>query len=180
MTRTLVVMLSAVLAACDVGSVLVNHGGPDGGSNTDSGGGKMDAGGNGCVALAPNGDDGHHNAGMACIASGCHLAAAPGAGATPWAYAGTLYKSDGVTPVVGATIIISNGAGTPMTATTGANGNFHFAAPPTIPPSANTKTSVSGCPDVKAMNGAITPGNGNCNNCHRPGGTTTTIKLNVP
>jgi hypothetical protein len=170
MTRTLVVLLSA-LAACDVGTVLTSphNNGPDA---------HQMGGGDGPVSnvcnLTPNGDDGHHNAGQACVVAGCHLAASPGAGATPWMYAGTLYKTDKVTPVVGAEIVIKVGA-TTVTATTGANGNFHIATQPPPAVLLNQSPNVQatgGAPCTSSMTGQLTaPGGGNCNNCHTAGGT---------
>ena len=38
-------------------------------------------------------------------------------------------------------------------------------------------TKASGCPDTTPMSGALVDNGGNCNNCHRTGGTTTPMHL---
>jgi hypothetical protein len=186
MTRSLAVVLSALaLGACDVGSVLVNHGGPDGGGG-DSSGVKNDAGGNGCINLVPaaNTPDGHHNAGMNCISVGCHLNGNTGTNATAWGFAGTLYDAGGV-GVAGATIVITPaGGGTPTTVVTSAAGGAgpgagNFYVPAGVVPIAGATVAASGCPNVNHMVTALAAGNGGggCNNCHRPGGQTTPMHL---
>jgi hypothetical protein len=64
--------------------------------------------------------------------------------------------------------------------TTANNGNFWFV-PALVPSPTNSmigQTSASGCPNTLSMSGAIVLGGGNCNNCHRQsGGTTSPIYL---
>lgn len=156
-----------LLAACDVGSVLVNQGSPDGG------------GSNGCVNAATPGASHLHvaggtpNLGQACIAIGCHLEGNLGTGASAFGFAGTLYTEAAAQTVVkGATIQVKAGA-TPLTAVSDADGNFVYRGAVTFP----ATTLATQCPSLKPMIGGLSTGGGNCNNCHRPAGTTSPIFL---
>lgn len=158
----------ACAAACDVGSVLDQNG-------TDGGNGS----GSACVAAATPGGPHVHaaggtsNAGQTCIAGGCHLEGNLGTGATAFAFVGTLYTSPAATTVVtGATIQVKTAAET-LTAVTDADGNFIFRGAVTFP----ATTLVTRCPSSIPMIAPLQSGGGNCNNCHRPGGTTTPIYL---
>lgn len=180
MTRTLAVVLSAfALGACDVGTVLNQQGSsvPDagGGTKTDgSSGAKMDgSGGNGCIQLNPNSaPDGHHNAGQNCLNAGCHSAAAPGSGATPWAFGGTLVDAAG-NGIGGATIIVTPaGGGTPIKVITAVSGgagpgagNFYFGGTVNM---VGATVSASGCPNVANMNATLNAAGGQCQSsgCH--------------
>jgi hypothetical protein len=178
MTR-IVVILSLVLAACDVGSVVSNNqGGPDGSvtGGTDAPGGGSGSGSN-CEAINATPPDGHHNAGQTCLAAGCHLIGNAGAGAPEFSAAGTIYKDTaGTTPYPGATVIITVGGTTHKmyAASTGAPGNFYIAKALATPPSAAMPgtTKASACPNTSAMSENLVDNGGNCNNCHRTGGTT--------
>jgi hypothetical protein len=177
---------TASFTACDVGSVVQNSTGTDGGTKMDSAGSGSGSGSGAlceadATATAP---DGHHNPGQSCIAAGCHLTGQTGTNAPPFTYAGTLYTtSAGTTPLGGATIFIKMGA-TEKKVITASNGNFFMSAAPAgidIPTNANTATTkASDCaanPTAVPMSGALVQGGGNCNNCHRNGGTTSPIHL---
>ena len=157
------------MAACDVGSVLDQNAGDGGGSGS----------GSACVEAATPGAmhvhtaGGTSNAGQACIAPGCHLEGNLGVGATAFAFAGTLYTSSAATTVVtGATVQVKTAAGT-LSAVTDADGNFVFRGSVTFP----ATTLATRCPSLTPMIGPLTTGGGNCNNCHRPGGTTAPLFL---
>ena len=135
-----------------------------------------------CEDLNTNGaPDGHHNPGQNCIAAGCHSETNPGAGAPPFSYAGTLYTdATGATSKAGATVFF-NLSGIEKKVLTASNGNF-FITPGVggleAPTNASTATTrASGCPNNAVMVGALAQGGGNCNNCHKIGGTTSPIHL---
>ena len=136
-----------------------------------------------CEALSATPPDGHHNQGQTCVAAGCHLTGQTGAGAPAYTYGGTLYSDvAGTTPMVGAAIFIKLG-GTEKKVITATNGNFWMTTAPAglVAPAAGAtaSTRASGCPTVNVgMVAALaTPTDGNCNNCHRNGGTTSPIHL---
>lgn len=123
--------------------------------------------------------DGHHNAGQTCLTAGCHLIGNTGAGAPEFSYAGTLYRDLQATNAFpGATIEIATG-GTTHKVITATNGNFFIPKALATPPSAAMPASAlaSGCPSTMTMTGQLVDNGGNCNNCHRTGGTTTPIYL---
>lgn len=155
------------ICSCDVGSVLVEQNGGDGGN------------GSACVAAATPGPTHVHtaggtsNAGQACIAPGCHLEGNLGTGATAFAFAGTLYTSSAATTIVaGATVRVVTAMAMPS-AVTDLDGNFVFRGAVTFP----ATTLATQCPSLTPMIGPLQTGGGNCNNCHRPGGTTAPIFL---
>ncbi|HTL34668.1 MAG TPA: hypothetical protein VL326_16180 [Kofleriaceae bacterium] len=183
---------TATFTACDVGSVIQNSTGTDGGNRMDTGGSGSGSGSSAlceqnATATAP---DGHHNAGMSCIAANCHLTGQTGAGAPAYTYAGTLYTTAaGTTPMMGSTIFIKMG-GTEKKVITAGNstpagaGNFWMTgAPAGIEPPTNAMTGNTKASDCSVaamavpMSGALVQGGGNCNNCHRNGGTTSPIHL---
>ncbi|HSD88263.1 MAG TPA: hypothetical protein VLB44_12135 [Kofleriaceae bacterium] len=173
----IVVILSIVLAGCDVGSI--NNAGATDANGSGSGSG---SGSGGCETISASPPDGHHNEGQSCIAAACHLATALGTNAPAFAYAGTMYTtSAGTTPMVGATVFIKF-KGVEKKVITASNGNF-FMSPgvagldsPSVADNANTR--VSGCPTVSTpMSGPLQQGGGNCNNCHKIGGTTSPIYI---
>jgi hypothetical protein len=170
----LAVLASLLLAACDVGTI------PAEGS--DGGGGGDDGGGSSCEQLSASPPVGHHNDGMGCrSAAGCHNSTLGlGASAPAYSLGGTLYKDmAGTMPYAGATVIVTIG-GMTKKAVTADNGNFWFVEALVATPT-NSMTgmaSASGCPNTLAMSGALVNGGGDCNNCHRAtGGTTTPIYL---
>lgn len=185
-----VVLMSAAatvtFTACDVGSVVQNSTGTDGGNNggTDGSGSGSGSGSAQCEEISATPPDGHHNPGQSCIAAGCHLTGQVGAGAPPFTYAGTLYTTAaGTTALAGATIFVKLGA-TEKKVITANNGNFWMSGPPAgLDPPTNAATALtkaSGCaaaPMAVPMVGALVQGGGNCNNCHRNGGTTSPIHL---
>lgn len=179
MTR-IAVILAFAIAACDVGSVVSNNqGGPDGSTNSGTDGSGGSNNGSNCDQVAANAPDGHHNAGQACLQSGCHLIGNTGANAPEYSYAGTLWRdAGGASPYPGATIEIVVG-GTTHKIVTATNGNFML--PPALAPAptngAPGTTKASACPSTTPMNGQLVDNGGNCNNCHRTGGTTTPINL---
>src|SRR4051794_11121582 len=96
MTRTALLLSSLWVAACTVGEL------PEASNNqgTDAGG-EM---GNGCQNRNATPDPPHDhggvagatNAGMSCVASGCHLEGATGTDAPAFEFAGTVYKTGAV------------------------------------------------------------------------------------
>jgi hypothetical protein len=181
MTR-IVVILAFLLAACDVGSVATNNqGGPDGSTGgTDSSGSNGSNGSNCDPVQSANLSDGHHNAGQSCLQAGCHLIGNAGAGAPEYSYGGTLYRdATGASAFPGATIeVVVGGMTYKMVAQQ--NGNFYLPKALGNPPTAATtgQTLASGCPSANhPMSGALVDNGGNCNNCHRTGGTTSPIYL---
>jgi hypothetical protein len=182
MTRT-VVILSLLLAACDVGSI------EQGSTGTDGGGSGSGSGSNCETINAANAPDGHHTdqtaitqatAMQGCMSNaGCHNEAKGlGTGAPAYTYAGTLFKDTaGTQPLAGATIFVKLGA-TEKKVVTANNGNFWFVGgvagieAPTNAMTAQTRASACPPPDA-AMVGALVQGGGDCNSCHKtPGGTT--------
>jgi hypothetical protein len=179
MTR-IAVILAVALAACDVGSVVSsnNQGGPDG-SVINTGGDSGGSAGSNCDPVSANAADGHHNAGQTCQQVGCHLVGNTGAGAPEYSISGTLWRdSGGASPYPGATIEITVG-GTTHKIITASNGNFFL--PPALAPAptaaAPGTTKASACPSTLPMTEQLVDNGGNCNNCHRTGGTTTPIYL---
>lgn len=172
----LAVLASLLLAACDVGEIPAEGG--DGGNGGGDGGGS----GSSCEQIVASPPPGHHNPGMGCLsAAGCHNATLGlGGGAPEYSVGGTLYKdSAGSMAYPGATIFVTVG-GTTKKAVTADNGNFWFV--PALLPSPTSSmlgmTSASGCPNTLAMSGGLVNGGGDCNNCHRAsGGTTSPIYL---
>ncbi|HUS28175.1 MAG TPA: hypothetical protein VMZ53_06690 [Kofleriaceae bacterium] len=178
---------TAIFTACDVGSVVQNSTGTDGGTKMDgtgSGSGSGSGSAANCEEISATPPDGHHNPGQNCIAAGCHLTGQLGTNAPPFTYAGTLYTTAaGTAPVAGATIFVKMGA-TEKKVLSANNGNFWMGPAPAginAPTNAMTATTkASGCalaPNHVPMVGALVQGGGNCNNCHRNGGTTTPIHL---
>lgn len=132
-----------------------------------------------CYDLSSNIPAAHHDAGTTCITAGCHLAGNTGAGAPAFSYAGTLYHdAQGTTPYAGATVEIIIG-GFKHTVVTSTDGNFYITSALANPPTnAMTATAlVSVCPSLMSMQGALVDNGGNCNNCHRTGGTTPPLYL---
>lgn len=171
--RRIAVISSFILAACDVGTLP--------GTGTDGGGGGSDTGsGSNCEPIAatpPTAPATHTGDGrdtQACLASGCHNAVTPGAGAPPYSYAGTVYKDpQGAERYPGATILVEIG-GTTHKVVAADNGMFWMV--PALVPGPTTamtaKTSGSACPNTIAMGGLLTnAAAGDCNsgNCHAPG-----------
>jgi len=183
MTRMFVIVSLLFASACDVGTVLANQGGGgDGGGSGGSGSGSN------CGNLVSPAPDAHthiaggtSNAGMACIAAGCHLDGMMGTGAPSYSYAGTVYTdAAGTTPAAGSTIFIT-AAGTTRKVVADAAGNFFLEtallAAPTNQATANT--SATQCPTITPMVGALVQGGGNCSTtgtCH--GGSQGKIHLN--
>ncbi|HEY6034221.1 MAG TPA: hypothetical protein VIV58_08180 [Kofleriaceae bacterium] len=183
MTRMFVIVSLLFASACDVGTVLANQGGGGdaGGSGSGSGGGSNC--GN-LVSPAPQAHThiagGTSNAGVACIAAGCHLDGQMGAGAPSYSYAGTVYTdAGGATPAAGSTMFFT-AAGTTRKIVADAAGNFFvetaLLAAPTNQATANT--SATQCPTISPMVGSLVQGGGNCSatgSCH--GGTQGKIHL---
>jgi hypothetical protein len=97
MTRTALLLFSLFAAACSVGEV--------GGSSLSP-----------CVdrLVPPSGKHTHlvgggTNAGLSCVAAGCHLAGQLGANAPAYQFAGTVYKPGGTTPSAGVVVRVTSG-----------------------------------------------------------------------
>ena len=90
--------------------------------------------------------------------------------ATPFAFAGTLYAADGVTPAGGATIYLQDSVGNMASAVSHpSNGNFYLTDGFVMFPA---KAFVTLCPDVIEMLGPVDAETGaNCNTsgCHTSG-----------
>jgi hypothetical protein len=120
------------------------------------------------------------NAGQNCIQSGCHLNSALGAGAPGFQFAGTVFKMNTTTPDAGVVVkLISNGMVVAQRYTD-QGGNFYIPAA-TLMGAFTANTSVSACPKVTKMTGALVggggdPGANSCNSCH----TTATGAMAVP
>lgn len=158
------VLVTMLCSACDVGSVLTASG---------------DASGICENLVTPPGD--HHNAGMGCMTSaGCHSTVGTGAAAPAYSYAGTVYRdAAGTQPYPGATILVTLG-GTTKKLIAGNLGNFQITpaelAAPTAAATAQTTATV--CPAASVMQTKLqAAGDGDCNNCHRPGGMTDRIHI---
>lgn len=180
------VLLSGLLfAGCtvgDVGTMSNNNTGTDAGTSDSA----PASNANGCVAKAAAGDPHTHqaggtsNKGLSCVAAGCHLNGMVGTGADgtvapAYQFAGTVYKSDGVTPYAGANIpIYPNGGGAPVILTADTEGNFYIAAGG-VPMAFPAMTAATVCPNITKMNTQLmntTAAVGaDCNFCHKVGGT---------
>ena len=78
--------------------------------------------------------------------------------------AGTLYADDmGMTPVRGATIVVTDSTGAEVQMVTTLNGNFYTDRAVTLP----LTVAGSRCPDHSAMLSSAS--GGECNSCHGPG-----------
>jgi hypothetical protein len=159
------VFASTVWVACDVGTVL---------ANTATDGGGSDTGPDCPPAATPAAAHMHivggtSNAGMACIAVGCHL---DGSGGAPiFNYAGTIYNAAGTGPAGGINVLITLGGATKKWLTD-ADGNFYVEDPLQAAPTATMQATTKVCQTPTAMSGTLSAGNGNCSaaqTCH--GGT---------
>ncbi|MEO8842034.1 MAG: hypothetical protein ABI591_08370 [Kofleriaceae bacterium] len=174
MTRFVVfaalVLGSTLWVACDVGTVLANSSTDGGGSGSGSGSGSDCPAASATPAAAhTHAVGGTSNAGMACIAAGCHL---DGTGGAPiFNYAGTIYNAAGTGPAPGINVLITLG-GTTKKWMTDADGNFYVPDPLQAAPTATMQATTKVCQTPTAMVGALGAGNGNCSSaqsCH--GGT---------
>ena len=110
------------------------------------------------------------NAGQNCVQSKCHLNSDLGAGAPGFQFAGTVFKMNTTTPDAGVVVkLISNGMVVAQRYTD-QGGNFYIPAG-TLMGAFTANTSVSACPKVTKMVGALVGGSGNpgannCNFCH--------------
>jgi hypothetical protein len=132
-----------------------------------------------CDAVSTATGDGHHNAGQTCLQVGCHLTGNTGAGAPEYSIAGTLYQdAGGGSAFAGATIELTIGSQVHKVITA-SNGNFFLPPALAAAPTAAMPGSAlaSACPDTVMMVGQLVDNGGNCNNCHRTGGTTTPMHV---
>ena len=106
----------------------------------------------------------------------CLMCHHQGGGATPFAFAGTLYDAAGTTPVGGATMYLQDAVGNVAKAVSHpTNGNFYVIDGFVMYPA---KAFVSLCPDVKEMLAPVDSATGaNCNTsgCHTSG-----FRVHVP
>jgi hypothetical protein len=110
-----------------------------------------------CEPIAATVPAGHHNAGQACMV--CHDGNTNGA--PEFTLAGTLYTSGaGTTALPGATIIVTDGAGSEIKMIAGDNGNFFTTQTAVFP----IRATASGCPNETSMQNAQQVGD--CNSCH--------------
>jgi hypothetical protein len=106
----------------------------------------------------------HHNAGQSCITAACHDGGGLG-GAPRWTIAGTLYTTnDGLLPVTGATVVVTDSAGVKTSVVTATDGSFWTAQGLTFPIS----LKATRCPDTRQMAALVPDGSGSCNaaGCH--------------
>ena len=182
MTRIAVVvalvLASTVWVACDVGTVLANSTG-DGGSGSGSATLDCPPAQSPAPAAHMHIVGGTSNAGMACIAAGCHLQGSTGTNsqtglpAPVYNYAGTVYNTGGATPAAGINVLVTLG-GTTKKWLTDADGNFYVTDPLQAAPTAQMQASTKACQTPTAMSGVLGAGQGNCSaagTCHGTGGT---------
>lgn len=157
---------TGLLAACDVGAVSPagpGGDGPDGGVGGASGQDPSGGVGDGapvdiaCDDPVATGESGNHNAGRPCL--DCH-----GNGDGPrFELAGTVYSTlAGGSPVVGATIRVTDADGTEHTAISARNGNFWLREPIAFP----VQVQGSSCPATQPMIAPSAIGNCNAAGCH--------------
>lgn len=172
----IVAISSFLLGACDVGAIPGI--GPDGNNNQVDmmGSGSGDVCVDAVTPAAPkhvHADSGNSHRGEPCMAGGCHLTGNTGTGAPAFSISGTVSTaSDGATPKPGATVKTTFGSNT-IVSVADADGNFYSTQTVTYP----AKTLATACPTLTPMVGQLQTGNGNCNNCHKTGGTTTPIAV---
>ncbi|MDB4953618.1 MAG: hypothetical protein JWO36_1187 [Myxococcales bacterium] len=145
------------------------NGSPDAGAGsgsgtpTDGGGGAGDgSSAAACKTKVVSGiGSGQHNPGQDCQ-QGCHNHG--------FILSGTLFSAiNGNTPLVGATVTVTDAANHTFDMVTQQNGNFYLKTAVTFP----VKVVASSCPDTTPMSGTIAAGNGGCNKggCHAAGAT---------
>lgn len=120
---------------------------------------------NNCIKLATPVQDGHHNAGQACLS--CHN----GGGPTKFTWAGTLYNAAANGAIIsGATIEVVDAAGKIDRIITSSDGNFYSTTLLTPP----FTVRASGCPNNTAM---VSKATGDCNSsgCH-----TSAMRVHLP
>lgn len=164
--RCLFVVSTLVMAGCVVGEVPSDPG-PGSGS------------GDACVDRLADPQIQAHvhtagattNAGTACLNAGCHNPGAPGAGAPPYQFAGTVYKVDGVTPNAGITVRVKGSNNALATAISDSAGNFHVDAN-TLPMPFPSTTEGTVCPSTTKMITPLAAQDGDCNRggCHAAAG----------
>ncbi len=162
------VVICAFLAACDVGSAVTTSGTDGGGSNTNNTAQCVNAVSpasaahvhtNPSVATNPT------NAGLDCLAAGCHSA---GGGGGQFQFAGTIYtQTGGTTAAAGVTVRVSFG-GSVVTAVSDDHGNFYTSQAVTY--GSTTSADVTSCPTITPMVNKLTAtSSGGCNSCHVSG-----------
>ncbi len=163
------VFLVALFAACDVGiapSQEGDTGGDEGVGDSPApdptGGGTGGPDGGAPVEIAcdepvASSQSGEHNAGEPCLS--CH-----GNGDGPdFELGGTIYSSlAGGSPVVGATIRLTDADGAELTVVSARNGNFWIQDPIAFP----IQVQASACPSTMAMVAPSVVGNCNASGCH--------------
>jgi len=105
--------------------------------------------------------NGHHRPGEDCQ-SGCHNHG--------FTLSGTLMSSGtATTPVVGATILVKDAAGTMFEMVSQQNGNFYTGNAMQFP----VEVVATSCPNTRGMVAKVTAGDGGCNKdgCHTPTAT---------
>lgn len=168
-----ILLLCALLAACDVGNVTLqnNPGSPDGGTMMGSDAG---SGSGGCVngETAGNYSPAHphtapvnpadpYNMGQNCMQANCH-GIPQGAGAPQYFAGGTVYTdATGTTGAAGAYIMLGS-----QHTYADDHGNFYFTSPVTFPVAAGMTTANAVCPTVSAMVEGVAVGSCTGNACH--------------
>lgn len=167
--------LSLLLAGCTAGEVATRSAegggseGPDGGAGDPVGGGggggeMYDAGTvaeSDCDEPVVSGlASGEHRPGETCL--DCHDG---GGGAPQWTVAGTIYTSlTGGTALPGATIHLTDAAGSEIILVSAQNGNFWTQEAVQFP----IRVRASSCPDDRLMGGQVLETGASCNQggCH--------------
>lgn len=178
MKRTIII-LCALLAACDVGDVTSgNNPGTDGGAMQGDGGGG--GGGDGATANCTNGNaqpsaahphsapvnaNDPYNMGQNCMAQGCHTGATPAGGLAMYA-AGTVYTdANGTKGAAGAYVKLGT-----MHTYADDHGNFYFSSQPSFPVAANETLVDATCPTQSKMVEGVATGQCTGGSCHTPAG----------
>jgi hypothetical protein len=138
-------------------SVGTDPSGPDAGTDIDAPPGSgTDAAGFACRNNVANVGSGNHNAGMDCM-DGCHNHG--------FTLAGTLFAPGTTTPVVGASITVTDAASKTFDMVVQRNGNFYTSTKVTFP----VTIAASSCPDVAHMSASVATGGCNNSGCHMAG-----------
>ena len=180
MKRTIII-LCALLAACDVGDATSgNNPGTDGGTMSDGGGGGGgDASGANCTngETAGNVSPAHphaapvnaadpYNMGQNCLQANCH-GTPQGNGATQYYAGGTVYTdATGTTGAAGAYVRFGN-----LHTYADDHGNFYLTTQPMFPVASNETLVDATCPTQSKMVEATATGQCTSSACHGAGTT---------
>jgi hypothetical protein len=129
--------------------------GPDAG-DVDAPQSSSDGAGFTCRNTVTSVGSGNHNAGLDCM-GGCHNHG--------FTLAGSLFQPGTTTPVVGASITVTDATGKSLDMVSQRNGNFYTSTKLTFP----VTIAASSCPDVSHMTAQVSAGGCNSTGCHASG-----------